>query len=284
MSEANEIIDVPAVAEVLLPTEPAPAPVTLFGSDQPHDVIKRAAAVATELAKVIEAQDMFSTITGRRHVRVEGWTLLGSMLGVFPVLEWSRRVEGGWEARCEARTLGGQVVGAAEAECLRSERNWSDRDDFALRSMAQTRAVSKALRLPLGFVVTMAGYEATPLEEMVEDGVVTPRAAPAPRPQAPAPAAKGEDDWKNKKYRRSDETINVGQANLIMARASNRGEKVGADPDVIIPMVLGAHGVEHRLDLPWKQMDSVLAAIESWDPPGANDPTPEPDGCDDVPF
>ena len=32
--------------------------------------------------------------------------------------------------------------------------------------MAQTRAVSKALRLPLGFVMSIAGYEATPAEEM----------------------------------------------------------------------------------------------------------------------
>jgi hypothetical protein len=32
--------------------------------------------------------------------------------------------------------------------------------------MAQTRAVSKALRAPLGFVMTIAGFEATPQEEM----------------------------------------------------------------------------------------------------------------------
>jgi hypothetical protein len=32
--------------------------------------------------------------------------------------------------------------------------------------MAQTRATSKALRVPLGFIVVLAGYEATPEEEM----------------------------------------------------------------------------------------------------------------------
>jgi hypothetical protein len=36
--------------------------------------------------------------------------------------------------------------------------------------MAQTRATSKALRQPLGFVMTLAGYSATPAEEMPRDG------------------------------------------------------------------------------------------------------------------
>jgi hypothetical protein len=68
-----------------------------------------------------------------------------------------------------AKTLSGQVVGAAEAMCTHSENTWRNRDEYALRSMAQTRAVSKALRLPLGFVMQLAGYEATPAEEMPTD-------------------------------------------------------------------------------------------------------------------
>jgi len=91
------------------------------------------------------------------------------MLGVFPVCEWTREIEGGWEARVEARTLSGAVVGAAEAECVKAEKNWGNRDDYALRSMAQTRATAKALRLPLGFIVVLAGFEATPADEMPSD-------------------------------------------------------------------------------------------------------------------
>ena len=49
------------------------------------------------------------------------------------------------------------------------EENWQDRDDYALRSMAQTRATSKALRQPLGFVITLAGFDPTPAEEMPHD-------------------------------------------------------------------------------------------------------------------
>ncbi len=148
--------------------EQAPQSVTLFRSDEPDEIIARATSTAASLAQVIRSQKLAVSISGREHVRVEGWTLLGTLLGVFPSLVWSRELAdgGGWEARCEARTLDGRVVGSAEAMCSRSEKTWANRDDYALRSMAQTRATSKALRQPLGFVMALAGFEATPAEEM----------------------------------------------------------------------------------------------------------------------
>lgn len=143
-----------------------PAPGTLFRTDDPVEIIARATDVAKALSEVLRAQNLTNRIQDKDYVRVEGWTLCGTMLGVFPVVEWTRPVEGGWEARVEAKTRDGAVVGAAEAECLRSEKRWKTADDYAVRSMAQTRAVSKALRAPLGFIVSLAGYEATPAEEM----------------------------------------------------------------------------------------------------------------------
>lgn len=150
--------------------------------DNPAGFVTGYVAVADELSRVIRDKKLTTLISGKDHVRVEGWTLLGSMLGVFPVTEWTRPVadsEGkpiGWEARVEARTRDGAVIGAAEAECLRSESLWKNRDDYALRSMAQTRATSKALRQPLGFVMTLAGFEATPAEEMPASGADKPTA------------------------------------------------------------------------------------------------------------
>jgi len=166
----------------IIDVTPAPAPMNLFGAGNPEDVVARASETATALTAVIQERKLFKDISGKSHVLVDGWTLLGSMLGVFPVVIWTRRLENpdGWEARVEARTLAGQVVGAAEAECLRSETMWAKRDDYALRGMAQTRATSRALRGPLGFIVHLAGFAATPAEEMPQD-------APAePEPRAPA--------------------------------------------------------------------------------------------------
>ena len=138
----------------------------LFGAASPVEVVRQTTLVADALADVLRKKKLFASIQGKNYVTVDGWQLLGSMLGVYPVCVWTKELEDGWEARVEARTRDGAVVGAAEAECRRSERAWANRDSYALRSMAQTRATSKALRQPLGFVVKLAGYESTPSEEI----------------------------------------------------------------------------------------------------------------------
>lgn len=184
--QETKVLSVPEQVTHPVQAPPVQQAVTLWGTDNPAAVIERAAAIAGPLGRLIRDQHLYSTIGGREHVRVEGWTLLGSMLGVFPVCVWSRKLNGeGWEARVEARTRDGAIIGAAEASCLRSERNWKDRDDYALRSMAQTRATSKALRLPLGFVIALAGYDPTPEEEMPQDASKSGRT-----PSASFPAAK----------------------------------------------------------------------------------------------
>lgn len=160
----EELVD----AEIVEPgTDLEPVrPGNLFGTSEPADVIRHATDVADVLSSVLRDKQLIQRIGSSDHVRVEGWTLCGSMLGVFPFCVWTRKLDDGWEARVEARTLTGAVVGSAEAQCLRSENTWKNRDDYALRSMAQTRATSKALRQPLGFIVQLAGFNPTPAEEM----------------------------------------------------------------------------------------------------------------------
>ncbi len=159
----------PDEAEIVHTTEivPAPPPPALFKTDDPVEVIEKATAVADALKDVLRKQGLVSTISGRSFVKVEGWTLLGSMLGVNAVCTGTETLpEGGYRATVEARMADGRVVGSADAACTRTEKTWKNRDDYALLSMAQTRATSKALRIPLGFVVTLAGFEATPADEI----------------------------------------------------------------------------------------------------------------------
>jgi hypothetical protein len=157
--------------ELTLIEQPGPS-VQLAPLENPSAFVAGYTAMADSLNEIIRVKKLSVRIGQSDHVKVEGWTLLGSMLGVFPQTVWTRPMlddDGakiGWEARVEARTRDGALVGAAEAECLRDERTWKSRDDYALRSMAQTRATSKALRQPLGFVVSLAGFDATPAEEM----------------------------------------------------------------------------------------------------------------------
>jgi hypothetical protein len=143
------------------------------------------AELATPLADVIEAKKLYATIGGRRHITAEGWTTLGGMLGVVPIVCWTRPNESGdgYVARVEARTLDGRIVGAAESECSRVERTWKNRDPYAIRSMAQTRAIGRALRAPLGQIVVLAGYEPASAEEIPSE----PESASA-NPERTSPA------------------------------------------------------------------------------------------------
>lgn len=164
-----------------------PAP-SLFRTDNPLEVVAKATEVAGALKNVVTSQGLATRIQGNDHLRVEAWQTLGSMLGVFPVKEWVRpimwpepppgRLTGlrdrgltfGFEASFVAQTTAGVVVGGGESECRRTESKWASRDDYALRSMAQTRATSKALKGPLSFIVALAGYSPTPAEEMDSRG------------------------------------------------------------------------------------------------------------------
>jgi hypothetical protein len=86
-----------------------------------------------------------------------------------------------WEACVEIKTPAGVVVGRAEAMVSRAEETWSRRDDYALRSMAETRAESRAWRKAIGWIVHLAGYNPTPAEEMGHTpGADTTTTAPAP--------------------------------------------------------------------------------------------------------
>lgn len=196
MTENKEVIEAEAIPQqqALVVRQEHHVATGLFGAVEPAEVINKAAQVASALKDVVVKQGLVSNIQGKQYPRCEAWTLLGTMLGVFPVLVWTKPKDGGWEARVEARTKDGAIVGAAEAECLKSEKNWKDRDDFAIRSMAQTRATAKCLRMPLGFIMTMAGYEPTPAEEMVSNQAPNhpakppSRTAKASEPPKPSPA------------------------------------------------------------------------------------------------
>ena len=180
-------------------TMPARPPVTLFGSD-PYLALERMTDLAKVLVDVVRSQKLAVKINNREHLTAEAWTTLGSLVGVVPVVCWvhPNETEDGYIARVEARTLDGRVVGAAESECSRAESRWKTRDSFQLRSMAQTRAIGRALRAPLGMITVLAGYEPTPSEDMpVVEGTANPAendepAGPLPQQAQPTPDQKRE--------------------------------------------------------------------------------------------
>ena len=137
--------------------------------DGPSGVIQKASAVAAELAKIINDRKLYTTISGRKFVQVEGWETLGAMLGVLPreVPPVLRHEDGTYEAVVELVRVGDQaIIGRGSAICGIDEKTWANRPEYARRSMAITRATGKAYRLAFSWIMTLAGYQPTPAEEM----------------------------------------------------------------------------------------------------------------------
>lgn len=142
----------------------------------PKAVASRATEIANVLKSIIEKQNLFTDIKGKKYVRVEGWQAIGTMVGIVPK---ERRVteleDGSYVAEVELINVKtGLVVGGGSALCSMDEKRWGEADKYARRSMAVTRAVGKSYRLTFGWVMSMAGYETTPEEEMPQSERLQP--------------------------------------------------------------------------------------------------------------
>jgi hypothetical protein len=151
----------------LVPIVPTP----LNFVDDPEEFLATATAQAKVLKRFLDNSKSIVKIGQTEHVRVGGWQFLAQQAGLSvgttaePI---TLEDDSGWKAHANVYRHG-QIVGEADALCLRSESNWKNRDTYALCSMAQTRAISKSIKGILGFVVVMAGYSDTPAEEMPRD-------------------------------------------------------------------------------------------------------------------
>ena len=152
-----------------------------------------ALTLAKELQKFVQDNKLTSAIQGKQFPNVEAWQFAGTLLGLSPMLETiedkSTNTEIKWHATVAIQNVHtGTIVGRGFATCSNKESTKRSFADYAICSMAQTRAVGKAYRLSLGWLMKAAGYEATPLEEMqdVDAGTsATVCVAPTPMPLAP---------------------------------------------------------------------------------------------------
>src|SRR5512132_79711 len=167
MSEpAAEVVDLEPESAELVPYEPTPA--TLYGTRDPKTVRDKMVEPADVLMDVVRTKQLAVRIRNREHLTVAAWTTLGAFVGVHAAIVWTKPNESGDGilARAQARTLEGALVGAAEGECSRVDSRWKDAGPYAIRSMASTRAISRALQAPLRHIAVLAGYEGTTAEEM----------------------------------------------------------------------------------------------------------------------
>lgn len=127
--------------------------------------------MATILRSHILANNLYTSISGKKYVHVEGWTFAGGIMGLFPRIKSVENLSVGnefkWKSEAEIidrRT--GNVVSIGIAICSTKENKKKTFDEYAVLSMAQTRAIGKAYRNLIGWVIKLSGYEGTPSEEM----------------------------------------------------------------------------------------------------------------------
>lgn len=126
---------------------------------------------AKNLKDLVVKNQLYTNIKGKNYVNVEGWQAAGALLGIYPVVRSLENLSDEDTIRYRAevwlKDAGCETVGCGIAICTNKERGKESFEEFAIASMAQTRATGKAFRVRLGFMMKLAGYEATPFEEMV---------------------------------------------------------------------------------------------------------------------
>lgn len=132
---------------------------------------EQAMEVATILQKFVKEKKLTANIKGKEYPLVEAWQFAGSQLGLYPILTEVKNEttdkEIKYSALVEVRRIGNdQTVSRGFATCSNKESSKKGFDEYAICSMAQTRAEGKAFRMILAWLMKAAGFEATPAEEM----------------------------------------------------------------------------------------------------------------------
>lgn len=211
----------------LVPVQPGQVLVT--DAADPNAMVEAATRLANALKNIVDRQGLFTMIQGRKYPQVEAWATIGRLDNVVamearpPV----RNEDGSYEAYVNlVRLSDGMVVGSASALCgAPDDEPWGGtkakqgrpaqgpRPEHQRRSMAVTRATSRAFRQQYSWIMTLAGYEATPADEMPREDAHSASGTAQERSNAP----QGQD---------------VGHATFTGAQESFSGD-INKEPDGI---------------------------------------------------
>jgi hypothetical protein len=125
--------------------------------------------ISTDVASVCSeiVRKTAISIKGRRYIRVEGWQALATAHGCISGSRDVERVEGGYRANGELRRISdGALLATAEGFVGEDEvvwfggqdqsgRIWPRRHEYAIRAMAQTRAISRVCRSAFAHCVVL---------------------------------------------------------------------------------------------------------------------------------
>lgn len=152
--------------------------------------------LANDIKKFIQENNLSTNVQGKDFPQAEAWQYAGNRLGIIPQGGYIKNISSDTEIKYEASVVlvdinnDFKVVGQGFAVCSNKENGKKYYQEFAICSMAQTRAIGKSFRIMLSFLMRLAGYEPTPAEEMDYNG--TPEVKPVnqaePKPATPKTA------------------------------------------------------------------------------------------------
>lgn len=108
---------------------------------------------------------------GGTYLKAEAWLYLAKLKGLTPSLDVSphRDTTGKllWvDAVCHLLDIDGIEISKSAMMASKSEQFLKGLDDYAVYGMAETRAITRAVRNVYGYVAKGAGFESTPAIEM----------------------------------------------------------------------------------------------------------------------
>jgi hypothetical protein len=223
--------------------------IEVWGTRDYKQVIEKAKDIASILSKTIQDNKLFTDIQDKKYVHCEGWVMAGAMLGLFPEITEIREERNNrgvkYIATCEIKTSDGRTIARGQSECASWERNRQKRhfEEYEIRSMAQTRAVSKAFRLLLSWIMVFGGYEPTPAEEMeaeiLKDEIIEEQ--------------KIEEKPQQKQYTEQD----LRKYYIIL-------NKIGVDKEKAKDLIEGLFNTRTLKDLNTEQLDELFELVKQF--------------------
>ena len=261
---------------------PAPRDPTILMAFEPEAALARGAAASKALLRLLEInrEAFIVSIGGKPFLRFEAWQTVGAFFGCTPRVTRVTAMDNpdgpriGYLAHAVVLDAAGKIRGAAESSCLFAESSWRRWDkaelDNAVRSKAQTRACSKALRSVFAWVVVLAGYDPTPAEEMGQSPAAVGPAEPTVQVEEPETAEPSQpvettsvsldDDHEIKaeyRERKRREMFAVWQESCEAFAARGITDVMFAD------YIRHRMGVESRRDLTAEQYQTVTDALRA---------------------
>lgn len=127
--------------------------------------------VANRLTDFINKNNLSVSIKGKKYVTIDGWQFCATNLGYLPTIERTEDLSKDKEYNylsvaylVDIQT--GMKHSQAFAYCSNTEAKKETFEKFAVLSMSQTRAISKACRNAFGHLFKQAGFETTPFEDI----------------------------------------------------------------------------------------------------------------------